>query len=102
MDTMFCQKANKFHKHLLQVITIFTGSDATQLEDWLLDVETAAELSAESRTKLAQVKSRGLTGMLITETLTSGKSWEDIKDLLHLKICNSDIHASVSHFMEIQ
>ena len=30
------------------------------------------------------------------------KSWEEIKDLLHLKICNSDIHTSVSHFMEIQ
>ena len=39
---------------------------------------------------------------LITEALTSGKCWEEIKDLLHLKICNSDIHTSVSHFMDIQ
>ena len=36
------------------------------------------------------------------EALTSGKCWEEIKDLLHLKICNSDIHTSVSHFMDIQ
>ena len=32
----------------------------------------------------------------------SGNSWDNIKDLLQLKICNSDIHTSISHFMEIQ
>ena len=103
MDTLCsAQRQTNFTNTLLQDITIFTGNDATQLEDWLLDVETVAELSAERWTKLAQAKSRGLTCTLITEALTSGKSWEDIKDLLHLKICNSDIHTSVSHFMEIQ
>ena len=56
----------------------------------------------ESRTKLAQAKSKGLTCTLITEALTSGKCWEEIKDLLHLKICDSDIHTSVSCFMDIQ
>ena len=40
--------------------------------------------------------------MLISEALTSTKNWEEIKDCLHLKICNSEIHTSVSHFMEIQ
>ena len=30
------------------------------------------------------------------------KGWDEIKDLLHLKLCNSDIHTSVSCFMEIQ
>ena len=39
---------------------------------------------------------------MITEAFTSGKCWEEIKDLLHLKICNSDIHTSVSNFMDIQ
>ena len=68
----------------------------------MLDIETAADLSAESRTKLAQAKSRGLTCMFFTETLTSGKSWDEIKDLLHLKVCNYDTHTSVSHFMQIQ
>ena len=67
-----------------------------------MDTETAADLTDESTTKLAQAKSKGLTCTLITEALTSGKYWVDIKDLLHLKICNSDIHTSVSHFMEIQ
>ena len=39
---------------------------------------------------------------LISEALTLNKTWEDIKDSLHLKICNSDIHTSISHFMDIQ
>ena len=56
----------------------------------------------ESRKILAQAKSKGLTHTLITEAITSGKSWEDIKDLLQLKICNSNIHTSIWHFMEIQ
>ena len=73
-----------------------------QLEDWLMDIETAANLSAESRTKLAQAKSKGLTHTPITDTLNLGKCWDDIKDILCLKLCNSDIHTSVSHFMEIQ
>ena len=32
----------------------------------------------------------------------SEKSWDDIQDLLQLKICNSDIHTPMSHFMEMQ
>ena len=47
-----------------------------------MDIETAADLTAESRTKLAQAKSKGLTCTLITEVITSGKSWDDIEDLL--------------------
>ena len=80
----------------------FSGSDSTQLEDWLVDIETAADLTDESRTKLAQAKSKGLTHILITEALTLGKCWEEIKDYLCLKTCNSDIHNSVGHFIDIQ
>ena len=54
-----------------------------------MDIETAADLTDESRTKLVQAKSKGLTHTLITEALTSCKCWEETKDLLHLKICNS-------------
>ena len=72
------------------------------LEDWLVDIETAVHLTMESRTKLAQAKSKVLTCTLISEAITSGKSWEDIKDLLQLKIHNSNIHMSICHFMEIQ
>ena len=50
------QRQTHFTNTLLQDITIFTGNDATQLEDWLLDIETTADLSAEIRTKLAQGK----------------------------------------------
>ena len=56
----------------------------------------------ESRTKLAQAKSKGLVRTLISEALTLNKTCEDTKDCFHLKICNSDIHTSISCFMEIQ
>ena len=96
------QKQTTFANTLIQDTPTFSGSNSTQLEDWLLDIETAANLTDEGRTKLAQTKSKDLTCTLITEALTSGKCWEGIKDLLHLKICNSDIHTSVSCFMDIQ
>ena len=96
------QKQTNLTNSLLQDISVFNGHDATQLEDWLVDIETAADLTAESRTKLAQAKSKGLTCTLISEAITSGKSWDGIKDVLCLKICNSDTHTSISHFMETQ
>ena len=103
MDTLCsAQKQTNFTNTLNPDIPIFNVNDSTQLEDWLVDIETAANLSVESRTKLAQAKSKGLTHTLITEALTSGKCWDDIKDILHLKLWNSDIHTLVSHFMEIQ
>ena len=74
------QKQTNFTNTAIQDIPTFNGNDATQLEDWLVDIETAADLSAESRTKLAQAKSKGLTCTLIRESLTSGKCWDDIKD----------------------
>ena len=39
---------------------------------------------------------------LISEALTSQKTWEEIKESLHLKISNANIHTSISHFMDIQ
>ena len=96
------QKHTNVTTSLLQDIPVFNAHDTTHLEDWLVDIETAADLTVESRTKLAEAKSKGLTHTLITEAIMSGHSWDDIKDLLWLKICNSDIHTSISHFMEIQ
>ena len=52
------QKQTNLTNSLLQDIVVFNGHDATQLEDWLVDIETAADLTAESRTKLAQSKSK--------------------------------------------
>ena len=51
---------------------------------------------------MAQAKSKGLVRTLISEALTAQRSWEEIKDSLHLKISNADIHTSISHFMDIQ
>ena len=96
------QKKTTFASTLLQDITIFNRNDSTQLEDWILNMETTTDLTSESRTKLAQAKSKGLTHTLISEVLNLDTSWDEIKDLLHLKLCNLDIHTSVSCFMEIQ
>ena len=95
-------KKTSLESSLLQDIPTLNGNDSSQLEDWLTDIETASELMGESRTTLAQAKSRGLMRMLILEALTLHKTWEEIKDSLCLKLCNSDIHTSISHFMDIQ
>ena len=96
------QKKTSLENTLLQDIPILNGQDSSQLEDWLTDIESAAELTNESRTKLAQAKSRGLVRTLISEALIAQKSWDEIKDSLHLKISNADIHTSISRFMDIQ
>ena len=103
METLYsAQKQTTFVNTLIQDIPTFNGSDSMQLGDWLVDIETTANLTDESRTKLAQTKLKALTLTLITEALTSVKCWEEIKDLLHLKICNLSIPTSGSHFMGIQ
>ena len=96
------QKKTSLESSLLQDIPTLNGQDSSQLEDLLTDIEMASELTGESRTKLAQAKSKGLVRTLISEALTSQKTWEEIKDSLHLKISNTDIHTSISHFMDIQ
>ena len=90
------QKKTSLESSLLQDIPILNGQDSSQLEDWLTDIETASELTGKSRTKLAQAKSRGLVRTLISKALTAQKNWEEIKDALHLKISNMDIHTSIS------
>ena len=58
------------------------GSGLSQLEDWLIDIETAADLTDERRTKLAQDKSKGLTNTSVMEAITLDTNWEEIKDSL--------------------
>ena len=96
------QKKTSLESSLLQDIPTLNGQDLSQFEDWLMDIETASELTGESRTKIAQTKSKGLVRTLIAEALTAQKNWEEIKDSLQLKISNADIHTSISHFMDIQ
>ena len=54
------QKKTSLESTLLQDIPMLNGQDSSQLQDWLTDIETAAELTNKSRTKLAQVKLKGL------------------------------------------
>ena len=95
-------KKTSLESSLLQDIPTLNGQDSLQLEDWLTDIETVSKLTGESRTKIAQAKSKGLIRTLISEALTAQKNWEEIKDSLQLKISNADIHISISCFMDIQ
>ena len=52
------QKKTSLESSLLQDIPTLNGQDSSQLEDWLTDIETASELTGESRTKIAQAKSK--------------------------------------------
>ena len=64
------QKKTSFVNSLLQDITVLNGNDASKLEDWLTDIEATSNLTGESRTKLAQAKSKGLIRTLISEAVT--------------------------------
>ena len=90
------QKKMSFESSLLQDIPILNGQDSSQLQDWLTDIETASELTNKSRRKLAQAKLRGLVRTLVSKALIAQKIWDKIKDSLHLKISNADIHTSIS------
>ena len=68
------QKKPSLESSLLQDIPTLNGQDSSQLEDWFTDIEMASELTGESRTKLAQTKSRGLVRTLISEALTLQKN----------------------------
>ena len=67
-----------------------------------MDIETAVDLTSESWAKLAKAKSIGLTHTLVIEAINSGESWEGIKDLLCLRLCNANIHIYTSCFMDNQ
>ena len=96
------QKKTSLENPLLQDIPTLNGQESSQLEDWLTDIETASELTGDSRAKIAQAKSKGLVRTLISEALTAQKTCEEIKDSLRLKISNADINTSISCFMDIQ
>ena len=68
------QKKTSLESTLLQDILTLNGQDSSQLEDWLTDIETASELTGESRTKIAQAKSKGLVRTLVSEALTAHKT----------------------------
>ena len=50
------QKKMSFVNTLLQDIIVFNGNNSSQLEDSFVDIETASNLTGESRTKLAQAQ----------------------------------------------
>ena len=73
------QKKTSLESSLLQDIPTLNGQDSSQLEDWLTDIETASELTGESRTKIAQAKSKGPVRTLISEALTNKRIGRKLK-----------------------
>ena len=81
---------------LLQDITMFDSQDTSKLEDWLINIETAADILRESCACLAEAKSQGLTLNLVCKALQASKSLDDIQDMLFLKLCNANVHTYTS------
>ena len=99
---MFHTERVQPHKLLTTGYTCFNEHYSTKLEDWLTDIESAADLPSESRSRLTKARSGGLTHTLVTETITSNKSWDETKDMLRLKLCNANIHIYTLKFIKIQ
>ena len=88
------QKQTHLTNSLLQDIAFFKEHDSLKLEEWLTNIETAADLTSENQAKLAKANSQGLTHMLVMDDIDSKETWDDIKDLL--KLCNANIHTYTS------
>ena len=103
MDTLCAtQKQAHLINSILQDIAVFNEQDTTKLEEWLTDKETAMDLTKESWAKLVKAKSRWLTRTIVMKAIYSENTWDDIKDLLRLKLCNANIHTYTSPFINIQ
>ena len=99
MDTLCAtHRESNLTTTMLQDIPIFDGQDSSKLDDWFMDIETAADIL----TFLAKAKSCSLICTLICEATQTGKCLDDIKGILRLKLCNANIHTYTSRFMEIQ
>ena len=83
MDTLFAtQREANLIMSLLQDIPTFEGLDSSALADWLMDLETAADVLTESTTHQVEAKFHGLTHTLIHEALQAGKYWGEVKGIL--------------------
>ena len=51
------EKQSNLTNSLMQDIPVFNEHDSTKFEDWLLDIEMAADLTSESRARLTKAKS---------------------------------------------
>ena len=51
-NTMLHTKTSTSHNSLPQDIAIFNEHDSTKLEEWLMDIETVADLTVKAKTSL--------------------------------------------------
>ena len=95
--------SNRRHQLSISVlndIDTFDGKQEHKLDDWLTDVENAADIVEEDEVVVAKGKVRGLAQDLIREH--DNQPWHHIKEQLHNCLNNASIHTYTSRFMEIQ
>ena len=51
------EKQSNLTNFLMQDIPVFNEHDSTKMEDWLIDIEMAADLTNESRARIAKAES---------------------------------------------
>ena len=68
------QKQTNLTNSLLQDIAIFNEHNSTKLIEWLIDTETATDLTSGSQPKLTKAKSREIACMLIMEAVSTEKT----------------------------
>ena len=91
MDTLHAtQREANLIMTMLQDILTFDKQDSSKQVDWLMDIETTADILTESYTCLAEAKSHGLTPTLIHKAIQAGKGWDEIKGILRLKLYNTN------------
>ena len=76
-------KQTNLTNSLLHDIAVSNEYDSTKLEDWLIDIETAVDLTSECWAKLAKAKLRRLTCTLVMGAINSVESWEGIKGFIY-------------------
>ena len=94
------QKLTNSQIHCYRTLPFSVNMIQQNKEESLTDLETAADLTKESQAKLAKAKSRGLPCTLVS--INSEKTWDEIKDLFRLKLCNANIYTYTSCFIDIQ
>ena len=73
VDTLHTTEIIQSHQDLATGYPTFDVQDSSKLEDWLMDIETAADILTESHPCLAEAKSSSLTHMVTHEATQAGK-----------------------------
>ena len=95
------QKQSKLTNSLMKDIPVLMNMTPPSWKIGSLTLKQQQTLPVRAQQGLSR-QNHEVWHTLVTEAISSNKSWDEIKDLLRLKLCNADIHTYTSWFMEIQ